>query len=81
MGSRGYLVERNFSELELRRDIKTTTYATSPWRRNIVIGSRYIRSTDALNGWKKIIAHTRPLDRAITDKTRVNEAHSRCKYD
>jgi hypothetical protein len=35
-------IEENFSKLELRRDIRTASHGTSPWRRNIVIGKSII---------------------------------------
>jgi hypothetical protein len=30
---------RKFAEWELRRDIRTTTHGTSPWRGNIAVGT------------------------------------------
>jgi hypothetical protein len=59
--SKGNFVEGKIIGIELHWDIRTTTYGTSPWHKNIVIGSQYNCSSSASNRSKRLYGS--PLDR------------------
>ena len=62
--SKGNFAEGKITGIELHWDIRTTTYGTSPWHRNIVVGSQYNCLNSSSNGSKRNYGF--PLDRWTT---------------